>query len=1267
MKRNNKGFTLVELLAAVAILSILAIFSIPIIIGLFDNTKNKVYVDDAKKLITQAEYKLRANSSTMEKPDEGDCILISMLYLDNADFDNPPEDGKYEKESSYVVVKNVGGDLEYSVTIVEKLKKGGYKGIELIKQSDLLTSSAVNHVEAIKEGDVLNVETDVNRGYLNEKLGDNYISNDNSISAVYNYPDLTDSSSNIGIYGAPRIVLASLVSSSSKGFNSLDATLQLKVEDKDTPRSDLNVYIAVDSGYENATTPISYGDDDTFSYSINFANYGKTYDGSSVKVYVIVKDPEGNDVKKTLTYKIHNNVPPEIDDASEIKKRPQDKFNMLTALVKLVVTDDIDEASNLSVCFRESSTEEDFDSCDSYSNFYDVFSNENTAEYYFHECPGGKCRRDGSTHYLTVFVKDSLGGIAKKRLSYTFSVNKIPKIKTHSLQSRKETFTTTGSKVIVVNVTATDDVDSNDQMRVRISDGIGYATYNYSAQPIYYTINGNYDGSTKNIQITVIDSEDGYSEPASEKYTVYRNQKPIINSYSIESSAAACLNQALCPPSEGGSKVINVYLDAEDDIDYDRLMVCLSIDENSCNDYKSYKYYDNKTQTYTIPHEYDGSTQTIHIFVKDSYSRMAKESLTYKLYTNNPPVLDYAVFNSRTDGKPVSGSLHAIFNINAMDDVDDANNLRFQIIEDGVVTLNNARLSDYIGKDNNIKLAGAHDGQQRHIEVKLIDTDGATDSKSMTYDVYEGRSPTIDLFNVSSAEIPCINDLYCPLEEGGNYTVKYTVKASDDIDDDSDIQICVSESNTTCDNYSSYSNYIEDTYPKEMSYTFSVNHSDFPYDGGSKTLYLYVKDSDNNVVKRSFDYKLYKNKKPVITEDPTIVTTADDLSFNLTEAVYTIEAEDDIDESLQIKYCNKKDNNVEYCTGYKKYKKKETLNNNFFRNTVPNGDVYTVYSVIKDSYGAETKSKEITYKLYVDSIPSIYSANIGTGRRIYKNGNGEEVDSLDGVINPSEYSEYTRLKINFSVDDPYDWYSVCVSSNNSVCDNYQGMYEANKCSNANCSVSRKSYSIYYDRPGFIEDNDHIDLYLFVKDLYDKVETRELYSGEYTTCEYEGENASYVYEFTSGENNTEPISIDRCAGQCYYYNNGTINNISSRYTRKITYFDKFNSNIACNAENPDESVYEAYCDFKDCFYKGDNYNRNAIGLRLIPDESSWTTKVNGNDYVCTGHYNLYLSSYNTGDMDITLDKTSTKICNTALDNGEYDFDTNSSNPYVRIAD
>ena len=74
MRKNHKGFTLIELLAAGVILGVLAIFAIPRIMNMVTDSKDKIYISDAKKLIAKADYKIRSASSDIEKPNPGEWI-----------------------------------------------------------------------------------------------------------------------------------------------------------------------------------------------------------------------------------------------------------------------------------------------------------------------------------------------------------------------------------------------------------------------------------------------------------------------------------------------------------------------------------------------------------------------------------------------------------------------------------------------------------------------------------------------------------------------------------------------------------------------------------------------------------------------------------------------------------------------------------------------------------------------------------------------------------------------------------------------------------------------------------------------------------------------------------------------------------------------------------------------------------------------------------------------------------------------------------------
>lgn len=118
--KNNKGFTLVELLATISLLAILMLIAVPNIIGVVNRNKNNTYVEDAKKLVALAEYKIRSDSQYKPTVDGG-AKCFSMSFLGTGDFDTTaPNGGTYMYDKSFVkAVKNSEGKIEYSVILVE--------------------------------------------------------------------------------------------------------------------------------------------------------------------------------------------------------------------------------------------------------------------------------------------------------------------------------------------------------------------------------------------------------------------------------------------------------------------------------------------------------------------------------------------------------------------------------------------------------------------------------------------------------------------------------------------------------------------------------------------------------------------------------------------------------------------------------------------------------------------------------------------------------------------------------------------------------------------------------------------------------------------------------------------------------------------------------------------------------------------------------------------------------------------------------------------
>ena len=440
--KKNRGFTLIELLAAMVILGLLMAIALPTILGLFSKNTNKVYVNDALKLVSQAEYKIRAASTTVERPDDGDCIIMSLKYLDNGDFDEAPNKGKYDDNKSFVVIKNTGNDLEYSVMLVENVKGGGYRGVKLTLASKLNKSDAVKYVVDFKDSDLVSVADDEKMypqyatGINKTDLGSNYV---NGVLKVYDKNGLRDNTTATDSL-APKIVKASISSASNKDFNSLDAKLSLTVSDKDTEFNLLKVkykiYYDDETGnYPEINSSCSSSADSTisgcFDWGTTEATFSKNFDFSSklsytdenkstLKMYLIVYDPDGNYDSRIISYSIHKNRAPVIKNFSVGSMNSS--YNISKARVRIDITDDIDDVSSLKYCL----TEDKNNGCKKDSEFKLYKTDANGFIPYTFMCNNSACLPNGTTKELHLYVKDTAGLVSKEDTTYVLYKNHPP-------------------------------------------------------------------------------------------------------------------------------------------------------------------------------------------------------------------------------------------------------------------------------------------------------------------------------------------------------------------------------------------------------------------------------------------------------------------------------------------------------------------------------------------------------------------------------------------------------------------------------------------------------------------------------------------------------------------------------------------------------------------------------------------------------------------------------------------------------------------------
>ena len=140
---NKKGFTLVELLGVIVILSIVMLIAIPNISSTLERSKRDQYLTDAKKMITLTEYELRKGD--VDKPTENQILKITLSYLATNDLEKDPDGVLYDGTNSYVIVFRKNGYLTYYVNLVAK-HGAKYWGVNFAEQSELSGDQRYNTI-----------------------------------------------------------------------------------------------------------------------------------------------------------------------------------------------------------------------------------------------------------------------------------------------------------------------------------------------------------------------------------------------------------------------------------------------------------------------------------------------------------------------------------------------------------------------------------------------------------------------------------------------------------------------------------------------------------------------------------------------------------------------------------------------------------------------------------------------------------------------------------------------------------------------------------------------------------------------------------------------------------------------------------------------------------------------------------------------------------------------------------------------------------------
>lgn len=191
--KNEKGFTLIELIAVVVILAVIMLIAVPNVVSTINKNKKETFIEDAKKFKAAVEAKITTDTS-IEYPNTESVLVFKLKQVGQNELNESPYGTKYAEDASWVAVAKEAKDvtstesngvqtktynkLVYYVHLVtcatSNCEDSDYDvryGINFDPLDNLGTSDRYNMVMQAEDVDII---TDI-PSYIKNKLGTNKV------------------------------------------------------------------------------------------------------------------------------------------------------------------------------------------------------------------------------------------------------------------------------------------------------------------------------------------------------------------------------------------------------------------------------------------------------------------------------------------------------------------------------------------------------------------------------------------------------------------------------------------------------------------------------------------------------------------------------------------------------------------------------------------------------------------------------------------------------------------------------------------------------------------------------------------------------------------------------------------------------------------------------------------------------------------------------------------------------------------------------------